>query len=62
MQTDNRYVRLGMLTFGLAVLFYLILFLIFGALHVDFPFGLQIMLAVLGASVVVYKLFSQRIF
>lgn len=62
MQTNNRYVQLGALTIGLAVLFWLILFLIFAALHVNFPIGLEILLAVLGSGILVYKFFAQRVF
>jgi len=59
---NNRYVQLGALTLGLAILFWLILFLVFGLLHVNLPIGLEILLAVLGAGLIVYKFFSQRVF
>jgi len=62
MQMNNRYVQLGALTLGLAILFWLILFLVFGLLHVNLPIGLEILLAVLGAGLIVYKFFSQRVF
>ena len=59
---NNRYVQLGALTLGLAILFWLILFLVFGLLHVNLPIGLEVLLAVLGAGLIVYKFFSQRVF
>lgn len=57
----NRYVRLSMLTIGIAVLIYMLLYLIFMLLELALPNALQIMVSVLAAGYLVYKYFSQRI-
>jgi hypothetical protein len=63
MDINNRYVQLGALSLGLAVLIYLVLWLLFSLLQIDgFPVGLQIAIAILGAGLLVYKFFSDRIF
>lgn len=59
---NNRYVQLAGLTLGIGVLLWAVIWLFCTVTGLnDFPIGLQIMLAVLGAGLVVYKFFSQRI-
>lgn len=59
---NNRYIQLAGLTLGLSVLFYVVIWLFCVTVGLrDFPAFLQGMLAVLGAGLVVYKFFSQRI-
>lgn len=63
MDLNNRYLQLSALTVGLAAVIYLLLWLIFSLIGLgDFPKGLQLAVAVLGAGLLVYKLFSNRIF
>lgn len=58
----NRYVRLGLLTLLLAALIYTIIFIVFSLIGLgDFPQFLRIMISVLGAGLLVYKFFAQRI-
>lgn len=60
---SNRYTRLGLLTVGLAVIFYLLLMFIFPLIMVyDFPQALHVIFALLGAGLVVYKFFAGRVF
>lgn len=60
---NNRYVRLAGLTVGIAVLFFVVIWLFCLIVGLsDFPITLQLMLAVLAAGVVVYKFLSQRVF
>lgn len=60
---QNRYFQLGLLTVGLAVVFYLLCLFLFPLLHLgDFPKELLGMFSVLGAGLVVYKFFAGRIF
>ena len=59
---NNRYVRLGGLTLGLSVLFYVVVWLFCEVVGLsDFPTFLQVSLSVLGAGVLVYRIFSRRI-
>ena len=59
---NNRYVRLTGLTVGIAALLYSLIWIVLITVGLeDFPQFLQISLSVLGASVLVYKFFSQRI-
>lgn len=58
----NRYVRLGLLTLLLAALIYTILFIVLALVKLnDFPQFLRITISVLGAGLLVYKFFSNRI-
>lgn len=50
-----------MLTIGIAALIYIALYLIFMFLGTALPFGLQLMVSVLGAGYLVYQYLSQRI-
>lgn len=60
---NNRYVRLSGLTVGIAALFFGIIWLVALLFNMqDFPVGLEILLAVLGAGIVVYKIFASRVF
>ena len=60
---NNRYVQLGLLTLGLGLLFWAIFWLILRALGLsDFPTMLQVSVAFLGAGLLVYKFFANRIF
>ena len=60
---NNRYVQLGLLTLGLGLLFWAIFWLILRALGLgDFPMMLQVSVAFLGAGLLVYKFFANRIF
>lgn len=59
---SNRYVQLGLLTLFLAALIYTIVYIVFSLIGLnEFPQFLRIVIAVLGASLLVYKFFSQRI-
>jgi hypothetical protein len=59
---NNRYVQLAGLTLGLAVLFFLVILVVASAVGLrDFPVGLELVLAVLGAGIIVYKFFARRI-
>lgn len=58
----NRYVRLSLLTLLLAALIYTIIFIVFSLIGLgDFPQFLRITISVLGAGLLVYKFFAQRI-
>ncbi len=60
---ENRYVQLGLLTLGLGLLFWAIIWLILRALGLgDFPMALQVSVSFLGAGLLVYKFFAGRIF
>jgi len=60
---NNRYVRLTLLTLGIGLLFWAILWLILMALNIrDFPVFLQLIAAFGGAGVIVYKFFAGRVF
>lgn len=59
---SNRYVQLGLLTLFLAALIYTIVYIVFSLIGLnEFPQFLRIVISVLGASLLVYKFFSQRI-
>lgn len=59
---NNRYVRMAVLGIALATAFYLIIWLTLSIVGMaDFPQFIQLMLAILGAGLVVYKFFSYRI-
>ena len=60
---ENRYVQLVALTLGLGLLFWAVFWLVLGALGLnDFPVGLQLLVAFLGAGLIVTKFISNRIF
>lgn len=60
---NNRYVQLAGLTLGLGALFFGVIWLFCLTVGLqDFPVFLQAILAMLGAGIVVYKFFAQRIF
>lgn len=59
---NNRYVRMAGLTLGLALMFYVIIWLVFSIVGLkDFPQGIQVMFALLAAGLVVYKFLAGRI-
>lgn len=59
---SNKYTRLAMLTLGLALLFYLIIWMIMSIVQVAFlPPFLHLMVSVLGAAILVAKYFAFRI-
>lgn len=59
---SNRYVRLGLLTLLVAALIYTLLFILFKFVGLDsFPQFLRITISLLGAGLLVYKFFAQRI-
>jgi len=59
---SNRYVQLGLLTLFIAAVIYTLLFIIFMLIGLDsFPQVIRIMVSVLGAALLVYKFFSQRL-
>lgn len=59
---SNKYTRLAMLTLGLAVLFYLVIWMIMSIVGVDFlPPFLHFMISILGAGILVAKYFAFRI-
>lgn len=59
---NNRYVQITALTISLAIVFFLVLWLTFNLVGLgDFPIALELVLAVLGAGVLVYKFFASRI-
>lgn len=58
---QNRYVQLFILWLVIAIVFYILIFLLFMALGFAIPTGLQVMVSALGAGYVVYQFFSQRI-
>ncbi len=60
---NNRYVRLAGLTAGIAALLFVVIWLFCQMTGLsDFPIGLQAVLALLAAGVLVYKFLSQRVF
>ncbi len=60
---NNRYVQLAGLTLGLAILFFLVIWVVSSVIGLKgFPLGLEVVVAVLGAGIIVYKFFSNRIF
>lgn len=60
---NNRYVQLGLLTLGLGLLFWAIIWLVLRALGLqEFPTVLQVSVSFLGAGLLVYKFFAGRIF
>jgi len=61
MLLNNRYVQLTLLWLGIATVIYIVLFLIFMSLNIDFPVELQVLLSALSSGYLVYKYFSQRI-
>ncbi|HET7630332.1 MAG TPA: hypothetical protein VFK03_03070 [Candidatus Saccharimonadales bacterium] len=63
MNLNNRYVQLTVLAVGLAAVIYLLIWLVVSLIGLDdFPKGLQLAVAVLGAGLLVYKFFASRIF
>ena len=60
---DNRYVRLAVLTIGLGLIFWFMLWFVLQMTGVrDFPVLLQAAAAFLGAGVLVAKIFASRVF
>jgi hypothetical protein len=60
---NNRYVQLALLTLGLGLLFWAIIWLVLMLLGLsDFPVFLQLAVSFLGAGLLVTKYFSNRIF
>lgn len=60
---SNRYVQLAVLTLGLGLLFFLVLWLIFTLIGFkDAPLGMVALASFLGAGVLVAKVFASRIF
>lgn len=60
---NNRYVQLAGLTLGLAALFFAIIWLVATTLGLkDFPVEVELLLAVLGAGIIVYKFFASKVF
>ncbi|HAC55861.1 TPA: hypothetical protein DCF80_00020 [Candidatus Saccharibacteria bacterium] len=60
---NNRYVQLALLTLGIGLVFWALLWMVFYLVGLeDFPIGLQLAIAFLGAGLLVYKFFSNRIF
>lgn len=60
---NNRYVQLALLTFGLGLLFWAIIWIVLMAVGIrDFPVFLQVVASFLGAGVLVSKFFAGRIF
>lgn len=59
----NRYAQLALLTLGLGLLFWAMIWVILLAVGIrEFPVGLQLAVAFLGAGLIVTKFFSNRIF
>ena len=59
----NRYAQLAVLTLGIGLVFWVLLWLILMALGVDgFPVFLQVAASFLGAGVLVAKVFAGRVF
>lgn len=59
---SNRYLQMSLLGLGIAVLIYLLLWLILSTLGLDdFPVWMRVTVAVLAAGYVVYQFFSDRI-
>lgn len=59
---DNRYVKLSILTLAIAVVIYIVIWLVGYVTGVYLPSGLAIMLSLLGAGYVVYQFFAQHIY
>ncbi len=60
---SNRYVQLGLLTLGLGLLFWAIMWLILRALGIDdFPVMLEVAVSFLGSGLLVAKVFASRVF
>lgn len=60
---SNRHVRLILLTLGLGLLLWAVIWSILSVVGLrDFPVGLQVALAFLGSGLLVYKVFSNRVF
>jgi len=60
---NNRYFQLGLLTLGLGLLFWALFWLVLMLVGLsDFPVAIQLTISFLGAGVLVYKFFSDRIF
>lgn len=58
----NHYVRLLLLTLILSLLFYIIISLFIGAVGIEgFSNFLRVMISVLGAGLLVYKFFADRV-
>lgn len=58
----SRYAQIVGLTLGLALTFYLVIWLVMSLVGLaDFPQAIQVILALLGAGLVVYKFFAGRI-
>jgi len=56
-------VQLALLTLGIGLVFWALLWMVFYLVGLeDFPIGLQLAIAFLGAGLLVYKFFSNRIF
>lgn len=59
---NNRYVQLAGLTLGVGALFFASIWIVTTVLGMtDFPIGLEVLLAFLGAGAVVYKFLSRRV-
>ena len=59
----NRYVRLGLLTLGIGLLFWMIIWVVLRAVGLDdFPVGLQLAVAFLGAGLLVAQILARRVF
>lgn len=62
MDWNNRYIRMTLLGFFLAIVIYLLIWAVFAVIGLeDFPVGLQLTVAVLGAGYIVYQFFYDRI-
>lgn len=60
---NNRYVKLTLLTLGLAALIWIVLWFVFNlSIGLDLPNGLMVFVSVLAAGYLVYQFFSQRIY
>ena len=58
---NNRYTQIAGLTLGLAILIWMILWIVFSVLKVPFPMELQIAVSLLVAVGVVWKFYAWRI-
>ncbi len=60
---NNRYVQLMLLTLGLGLLFWAIIWLVLRALGLqDFPVMLQLAIAFLGSGLIVSRYLANRVF
>ena len=59
---NNRYVKLSILTLAIAVVIYIVIWLVGYVTGAYLPSGLAIMLSLLGAGYVVYQFFAQHIY